>query len=535
MAQSIRSSADVVIVGAGIAAGMIARKLAQQGIDVLMVEAGDRIERWRIVENFRNSAFKGDFAQPYPMSEHAPHPQYSPADNEYLIQKGPDKYPVSYLRMVGGTSWHWAAAAWRLLPSDFRLKTLHDKGRDWPISYDELEPYYQEAEVDWGVAGPDYDIGSPRSQPYPLPQVPLSYFDQSIKTVVDANGYLSVAEPVARNSQPYENRPTCCGNGCCMPICPIDAQYHGGIAIQKAEAAGAKLLVNAVVYRIEHDANDTIVAIHYLTPEGASFRVTGKIFVLAANAVEIPRLMLMSTSDRHPNGIGNSSGMVGRNLMDHPTTGLNFLSQEPMWPGRGPMRATSINNLRDGPSRSEYAAFKINISNAAPFRAVTDLLIKQGVYGAELDEKIRDWSSRWVSIRSFFEMLPDPQNRIALSPDHKDKLGLPRPEVYYKVSSYVDKATPIAREHYTNIAKLFNGSNLNYNDTYSNDSNHIMGTLIMGNDAQDSVVDGDLRSFDHPNLFIASTGVMPSAGTINSTLTLGALSMRLADLIQAQL
>ncbi|MGF6569180.1 Choline dehydrogenase [Paraburkholderia fungorum] len=521
------NSADVVIVGAGIAAGQIAQKLAKAGIDVLMLEAGPRIERWRVVENYRNSPFKSDFQSPYPPTEHAPHPQYSP-NNDYLIQRGPEPYKAGYLRMVGGTTWHWSAQSWRLLPNDMKLKTLYGVGRDWPISYDDIEPYYYEAEVEMGVGGPDEGLGSPRSKPYPHPALPLSDFDRRFKEVVEKAGYAHVTEPAARNTAPFDGRPACCGNSNCMPICPIEAQYTGETAIRKAEAAKARLLANAVVYRIEHDANAQIVAVHYKDPDGTTHRVTGKIFVLAANAIETPKLMLISKSDKFANGIGNSSDQVGRNLMDHPGTSVTFLSAEPMWPGRGPMRLSCINNLRDGPTRSEYSSMKINVGNYSPMRAVTDYLIGKGVYGAELDEKIREYCSRWVVVNSFFDILPDPENRITASTEFKDKMGIPRPEVHYHIDDYINRAAKVARGHYANIASLFGGTEVRFDDTYFN-NNHIMGTLIMGNDPRDSVVDKDLRSHDHHNLFIASSGTMASAGTVNCTLTLAALSMRLAD------
>ena len=523
------TSATVVIVGSGIAACQIAQKLAKQGIDTLMLEAGPRIERWRVVENYRNSPFEGDFQAPYPPTDYAPHPQYSPEDTGYLIQHGPQPYKAGYLRVAGGTTWHWSAQAWRLLPSDMRLKSLYGVGRDWPISYDDLEPYYYEAEVEMGVGGPT-DTGSPRSRPYPQPALPLSDFDASFKKVADANGYHVITEPAARNTLPFDGRPACCGNSNCMPICPIEAQYTGETALRKAEQAGAKLIVQAVVYRIEHDDNGDIVAVHYKDPSGASHRVSGKIFVLAANAIETPKLMLISKSSKYPNGIGNTHDMVGRHLMDHPGTSVTFLSKEPMWPGRGPMRLSCINNLRDGPSRAEYSAMKINVGNYSPVRAVNEYLIGKGVSGEELPKMVRDYASRWVVVNSFFDILPNPANRITASPDKVDALGIPRPAVNYEIDDYVNRARDVAHKHYDHIASLFGGTDVRHDDNYFN-NNHIMGTLIMGNDPADSVVDANLRTHDHKNLFVASSGVMASAGTVNCTLTLAALSMRLADLL----
>lgn len=529
------TSADVIIVGSGVAGSLVAWHLAQAGISVLMLEAGPRMRRWNVVDNFRNSAVKSDYMTPYPASRHAPHPQYAPPNN-YLIEKGSHPYGAQYIRGVGGTTWHWAAAAWRLLPSDFRLKTLYGVGRDWPIDYALLEPFYNQAEAALGVSGADdVDVGSPRSQPYPMAALPLSWMDHRFTEVMNANGYRVVPEPAARNSRPYDGRPTCCGNNNCMPICPIGAQYAGAVHALKAEQAGARLIADAVVYRIEHDDSGAIAAVHYKDPAGASTRVTGKTFVLAANGIEIPKLMLMSTSEKYPRGIGNSSDMVGRNLMDHPGTGVNFLAKEPLWPGRGPMEMTSVVNLRDGAFRADYSAKKLHLSNGVVTADVAaDLIIGKKMVGPELDKQIRDRSARKLVINAFHEQLPDPANRIVPSAEHKDALGIPQPEIHYSIDDYVRRSAAETRKAYAQIADLFGGTEVQFTDTFA-PNNHIMGTTIMGTDPADSVVDADCRTHDHPNLFVASSAVMPSAASVNCTLTIAALACRLSEHLKRQI
>jgi choline dehydrogenase-like flavoprotein len=489
------------------------------------------VDRARLVANFRNSPRKSDFMSPYPFSAWSPHPVYQPVDNNYLVQAGPYPYKAEYIRIVGGTTWHWAAQAWRVLPNDLRIKSLYGVGRDWPISYDDLEPFYQEAEVKMGVSGAPNN-GSPRTKPFPMQPVAESFLERRFRERLAGSGLDVISNTTARNSINYDGRPACCGNNNCMPICPIDAQYHGGIAVDAAEKAGARLVANAVVYRIEHDAQNRITAVHYYDPDKGTHRVTGKTFVLAANGIESPKLLLLSASDKFKNGLANSSGGVGRNLMDHPSNGLTFDAEEELWPGRGPMSPASINVFRDGAFRSDSAAFRIDISNSSRVESITRNLIAKGVYGPELERQIRFHAAHEVSLKNVLEVLPDPENKVVLS-DKKDALGIPRPQVHYAMTDYVHKGMAAAKEQYIRIAKLMGGTNLRHSpDGIYGNNQHITGTVSMGADAATSVVDGFGRTHDHPNLYIASTGVMPTVATVNSTLTAVAIALRSAEHIR---
>ncbi|MDE1167821.1 MAG: GMC family oxidoreductase [Pseudomonas sp.] len=521
-------SADVVVIGSGVVGSLAAQKLAQSGASVLILEAGPRVDRGTLVANFRNSPRKGDFMSPYPVSDWAPHPMYKPTDNGYIEQAGPYPYPAEYIRMVGGTSWHWAAQAWRMVPNDFVLLSKYGVGRDWPISYNDLEPFYCEAEIKMGVSGP-VNNGSPRSQPFPMEPVAMSWLEQRFRDRLKGGGYDVITNTTARNSRTYDGRPACCGNNNCMPICPIDAQYHGGIAAAAAEKSGVRLITHAVVYRIEHDAQDRIVAVHFYDPDKRSTRVTGKQFILAANGIESPKLLLLSASDKHPKGLANSSDTVGRNLMDHPSNSLTFEVDEPLWPGRGPMSPASIQGMRDGDFRSQHSAFRLDISNSSRVASITAALIAQGVYGTELEQRIRHLAAHQVSIKNVLEQLPNPENRVTLS-ERKDKLGIPTPRISYSIDAYVERGMVESSRIYEDIARLMGGTNLQHSPAgkYSNNQ-HITGTMSMGSDPKTSVVDAFGRTHDHENLFIASTGVMPTVNTVNSTLTAVALALRTAD------
>ncbi|MEX3816164.1 GMC family oxidoreductase [Paraburkholderia sp. BR13439] len=529
--------ADIVVVGSGVAGALVAHQLALAGKSVIMLEAGPRMPRWQIVERFRNQVDKMDFMAPYPSSAWAPHPEYGPPNN-YLILKGEHKFNSQYIRAVGGTTWHWAASAWRFIPNDFKMKTVYGVARDWPLQYEDLEPWYYRAEQELGVWGPnDEDLLSPRKQPYFMTPPPLSYNEATVKSKLNSYNpaFHVVTEPVARNSRPYDGRPTCCGNNNCMPICPIGAMYNGIVHVEKAEQAGARLVENAVVYKLEVGPDKRITAALYKDSQGASHRVEGKYFVLGANGIETPKIMLVSTSHDFPNGVGNSSDMVGRNLMDHPGTGVSFYADEKLWPGRGPQEMTSLIGFRDGPFRAQQAAKKIHLSNMSRVDQETQKIFAQGklLKPAALDAQIRDRSARYVQYDCFHEILPQPANRIVPSRTQTDAIGIPRPEITYRIDDYVVRGAAHTREVYATVATVLGGTDVEFHDEFA-PNNHITGATIMGSDPRDSVVDKDCRTFDHPNLFVSSSATMPTVATVNVTLTIAALALRIADQLKKE-
>jgi glucose dehydrogenase len=516
------SSADFVVVGSGIIGSLVALRLAQGGASVLILEAGPRVTRGELVARFRNSVRRSDWMSPYPPTPWAPHPVYQPQDNGYLEQAGPSPYAAEYIRQVGGTTWHWAAQAWRNVPNDFRIKSLYGVGVDWPFGYDELEPYYQEAEELMGVSGAD-NTGSPRRQPFPMEPVAEPYAMRRVRERL-AGAYPVVGNTTARNSRTHAGRPACVGNNSCQPICPVDAQYHGGIAAASAEAAGAKLLPNANVYRLEHDARNRIAAAHYYDPDKKSHRVTGSVFIVAANGIESPRLLLVSASDKFPRGLANSSDMVGRNLMDHPSTSLTFDADEDLWLGRGPQSPSSINTMRDGPFRSIHAAYRLDFTNISRVDGATRGLIAAGVYGVEFEKRLRHSAARELNVKNVLEVLPDPNRRITLS-DSKDAMGIPKPSAHYDFDDYTRQGHERSRRDFARIAELLGGSNLRYDEEFHNNQ-HICGTLSFGREPASSVCDEWGRAHDHENLYLAGTGVLPTSATCNSTENALAVALR---------
>lgn len=529
--------ADVIVVGSGVIGSLAAHDLAQNGKAVILLEAGPRVPRWKIVDSFRSSgnvsSNGGNRNAPYPDEEWA-RTSFTPG---YIENTGPVDYIPGMLRLVGGTTWHWGGACWRNLPNDFKLKSLYGVGRDWPIGYDDLEQYYYHAEVQMGVSGSDVDDYSghggapypPRKHPYPVRPQELSYFSQRFKERVGAGGYHFTYQPNGRATDPYDERPACVGNNNCSPICPIGAQYSGNIHADRAIKAGAKLIDNAPVYRIEKAPDGKkIVAVHYREKGGNSVRLTARYFLIAAHALETPRLLLMSD-------VANSSDQVGRNLMDHNAFSLTLLADEDMWSGRGPVQQGDVLNWRDGKFRSDHGAIRYEIGNFVGNVSIAQKLLGDGVIGPELDQQIRHMAARWTPLSANIESLPLPTNRITLNAAKKDALGLPTLSIHYDVDDYVRAAGEVVKRDFDHFQRLLGASVFQKNVSMWENRDHPMGTVIMGHNPADSVVNAECRTHDHDNLFLATTGVMPASAANNPTVTGCALSLRSAAIIRNEL
>ena len=397
--------------------------------------------------------------------------------------------------------------------------------------------------------------------------------------------------PAARNSQPYRNRRACAGNTNCIPICPIQAKYDPTITLNEATNRGARLIDHAVASEIIVE-NDRVSEIKFITyqdeagPKTGEGCVKAKIFVIAANAIETPRLLLMSkNSGRTAKGVANSSDMVGRHLMDHPyyvAWALLPPNAKPVFPYRGPLITSGIGDLCDGPFRAKRAAFRMDIGNegwnyviaggangADPHVTTIDFvngmnssgLNKQdfsqirdssALFGPDLAHKLNDLITRQLRIGFLVEQTPDPTNRVTLSAKFTDALGLPRPEISYDISDYTKQGivaafkmknlvfdklgakdfTVRAAGDPTGFDEVINGKPVQL--AYGG-AGHIMGTYRMGDDSKTSVVDSFQRTHDHNNLYLVGSGTFPTGGTANPTLTLSALAMRTADSIAGDL
>ncbi|MDD4959447.1 MAG: GMC family oxidoreductase [Gallionella sp.] len=526
MSDNPATAFDFVIVGSGVAGALLARELVKVGSTVCILESGGHIDRNQAVEKYRNSLVR-DLAAPYPQWAWAPIPDAANAAS-YFGQNSSQEYRPSYLKQVGGTTWHWTGMTPRFLPADFALHSRYGVGVDWPISYATLEPYYLKAEHSLGVSGDSVDDhGSPRSGNYPMPAIPMPYSDRVVAERLAKHGIPVKPFPAARNSSDYNNRPQCRGNNTCTPICPIGAQYSADTDVDHAVRLGATLIDRATVYRLEINSDKRIVAAHYKLPDGTNHRVTAKRFVVACNSIETPRLLLMSAGEHAPDGIANSSGQVGRNLMDHLIFFNNFRMNTPIYGGRGPQSVSGVMTGRDGAFRYRHAAVKLFLSNDINIQEIALQTINNPEHIHEVIDVLKEVVIHHGCLGGELEQLPRAHNRLTLDHERLDPLGLPLPRIHYQIDEYIKNGLDVWLKFTQDLIVKMGAQPSS--PAIAHSSHHPSGTARMGHDPRYSVVDQNCRSHDHPNLYIVGGSVFPTMGTANPTLTIAALSLRLAE------
>ncbi len=594
---------DVVIVGAGISGAIMAQQLGEQGKKILILEAGTGTngrffngDGKKGYESYMNTFFTAMAKipnSPFPNNPNAPQPLVTDTknmsdgkaitDNGYFVQLGPHPFASTYTRSEGGTTLHWLGTCLRMLPEDFKLQTNFGRGLDWPISYEELQPWYEKAEALIGVSGNAYEqnyyhIDNPSVQipfndfyDYPMEQIPQSYLDnymskglQGMSVSINNKQYPIdvIGTPQGRNGMPRgDYRPIgavgnsdlgqrCAGNSNCVPICPIQAKYNALKTLDQAKCTGnVQIRTQCVVSDLIVDSCSNniskVVYKQYADTETASYEtksVSGTIIVLAAHAVENAKMLLAA-------GVGNNSDQVGRNLMDHPTMLTWGLMPSKIGAFRGPGSTSGIPSLRGGEFRANQAAFRIEIGNwgwnwptGAPIGTVPDLIDNKQLFGKELKDAITSVYPRMFRLGFLVEQLPDPNNRVTIDERYKDQLGNYRPVISYDVTDYtragMAQAKQVSDEMFARLGVEgytvyqendpgyveYNGKGYTYNG-----AGHLVGTHIMGFDAQTSVVDKNQRSWDHPNLYLVGCGNMPTISTSNPTLTMAALTYWAAD------
>lgn len=595
-----QGSYDAIIIGAGPVGVNVAKVLTDAGKRVLILEAGRAsglsYDGWLSYVDTYRSALVKEPNSPYPPNPNA-QSTYSqdilnihkrvPILAGYQVEKGPLAFGSTYLRSLGGTSLHWLGTCPRMVPNDFRLKTTYGVGVDWPLAYDDLQPWYCKAEWALGVsANKDeqghFGIWFPPDYDYPMERIPPSYSDTVYaKGAAGASvtfggreyGMAVTSLPQARNSVPRRGyRPTgaygaphvgerCEGNASCIPICPVQAKYSALRTLGTLDRDYYTLVTQAVASRLLIGENGRIAGVEFkrYASEGSSqyetLTATATLYIVAAHAVESAKLLLAS-------GAANSSDQVGRNLMDHPFFLTWALNPTSVGAFRGPGQTSEIPSFRDGPFRRDFAAFRIDLGNwgwdiaTFPPNSNVQTAAANNVFGKALRTTLADEIPRQLRVGYVIEQLPEPANRVTINREYMDPIGCHRPVIHYNVSDYTRAAMVAANKvsdalfhamgiDDANIFTNFTPSDPGYMTYRTPDgttvplsfygSGHHMGTHRMGVSRTDSVTNRYSQSWDHENLYVVGCGSMPTVGSSNPTLTAVALALMAADDMLTQL
>ena len=499
----------VVIIGSGAGGGTLANELAQQGIDVVVLESG--------ALNTRNDFLADEWAS---------FAQLAWLDNRttsgsFRLAKDFPNLPAWIVKSVGGTTVHWAGASLRFQPHEFQALTTYGALTDanlldWPLTYDELAPYYDNAERRMGVTRTNDIKGLPGNNNFKV-----------MHAGAEKMGYTCDTGHMAINSEQRDGRSACQQRGFCFQGCSMGAKWSTLYTeLPAAIATGhMELRPESHVARIEHDETGRVTAVIYFDADGNEQRQKARLVAVAGNSIETPRLLLNSASSMFPDGLANSSGQVGRNYMRHMTGSVYATFDEAVHMYRGTTMAGIIaNESHHDPSRGFVGGYEMEtLSLGLPFMAA---FLDPGAWGSRFAGAL-DQYDHMAGMWLVGEDMPRETNRITLNDAIKDQYGLPVANVHYD-----DHPNDIAmREHgYRQGSELYRA--VGAKDIYEvppYPSTHNMGTCRMSAKPDDGVCNAYGQSHDIANLFISDGSQFTTSAAENPTLTIVSLAIRQAE------
>lgn len=498
---------DAVVIGTGAGGAPIISRLAEAGLKVVALEAG---KFWKPKEDFATDERE----------------QQKIIWNYERLSAGEDALTFGRNNSgigVGGSTLMFTGYTPRPHPEDFTLYSDFGVGKDWPIGYPDLEPYFDELEEFLGVSGPaTYPWGPKKNREYPLPANPINGAAQlmekgcenlNIKTSPAANAILS---------KPYHQeiigeRKACTNRGFCEAGCSTGAKSSTDVTfIPKAIAYGAEIRTECFVTKLNTDGDGIINSVTYLKNNIEETILCKNVF-LCAGAIETPRLLLMSN-------LANSSGQVGKNFMAHVSPQIWGEFEALVHPYKG-VPATLISEDLRRPKDADFASgYILESIGVMPITYASNLSRGKGFWGKELRKRMAQYNYI-AGINIHGECLPYDHNFVELS-DEKDVLGLPKPRIFFSNGENEKRMEAHGEKLMTDIWRKAGAKNV-FKITRNS---HLLGTCRMGNDAAEAVVDSQNRSFDVPNLYISDNSVFSSSLTVNPTLVTMAIALRTADM-----
>jgi len=508
---------DVVIVGAGASGSTFAAVLAKAGKKVVLIESGPD---WQLTDLISSDIWGR---------------RVKPAGVPFRFEgKNPYGYAYQAGWGVGGAALHYFANFPRYLPNDFKIKSEHGRALDWPISYADVAPYYDKVARDLGVSGDAKaeEKWRPAGEPYPMP--PMKTFrngDVWLKGF-EANGIRMVPAAVGMNSTEYKGRPACIYDGWCHVGCPIGALANPLVTyLGDARKAGAEVRPLSTVTRVLTSGDGKrATGVEYYDARKEKQVQEASVVVLAAWAAQNPRLLLNSATDKHPNGLANTSGLLGKYMMAHYASGTWAIFDADVENHMGTVGAQYMSYDRYGKT-SQKGAFGSTYIVAGSALKTSDLSgfanARLDLFGPALAEFMRRARRGLTKITAFGEEMPAIDNRVELI-DEKDEFGMPMAKI---VHSFDQDAINLWNANFDEGLKIAKAAGAK--EVWSARGNqptiHLFGGTIMGTAASNSVADSYGQTHEIANLWVAGPGLFPTEGASNPTYTIFSVSLRGAE------
>jgi len=548
---------DICIVGTGFSGTFIASALQRTSARILLVDRGAYLSRDRIEENyFLKNPYKTAGASIKSGTVFPELLRIIYDDSEFMhydhVNSGRNSFKYSGRHAVGGNSLVWFGNAIRKVPHDFRTRSTYGSGVDWPILYSDLEEYYYQAELEMGVSGPSEDTFSPfRKKPFPLPPFQLPPGAIELNRIFKGTGFEITPSHKARLPVDTVGRPACCGAGTCALFCPADARYNCLTTHLKdiRQSKQADILDKTTVSRLIQKGDRIVEAVAF-DREGNEIRVQAEVFILAANAIENARILLLSQFHYLKTGFKSSSKAIGKYLTDQVGLWIPINLPYNLYTGcEKTLQSTHSLSFYDGPFRERHSGIIVEVFlTQVPFVSSFPLItntdkaqklvmdkIKQGYFGNDLKKQVFLNSLGKLLLFLEMEMMSEERNCVTLHHSRKNRFGDPIAEFHFSIwdQAYLKSSRKYYQKLFKKIVKDA-GGHLGH-VTLRNSFDHMLGTCRMGADPRESVVDENLKSHDHRNLYIVGGSAFPTAGINNPTLTIVALSLRCGSYLRKHL